>query len=155
MSAAETSDDRREPGGWSIRSASEADIATVLALWRQAGGPATATDDEEAVRALLERDPSALLIAETSDEVVGSLIVGWDGWRGSFYRLVVDSDRRRQGIATALVRTGEERLRSLGARRLTAIVRSDEDNAIALWSAVGYTRQTERARFIRMLEEPC
>ncbi len=155
MSAAKTPDDQRESQDWSIRSASEANIAAVLALWRQAGGPASTTDDEEALQALLGRDRDALLVAVTSDVVVGSLIVGWDGWRGSFYRLVVDSDRRRRGIATALVRAGEERLRDLGARRLTAIVRSDEDDAIALWSAVGYTRQTERARFIRMLEEPC
>ncbi len=155
MNTAETSNDQREPEGWAIRSASEADIAAVLTLWRQAGGPATATDDEQALRALLEHDRGALLVAEASDSVVGSLIAGWDGWRGSFYRLVVDSNRRRQGIATALVRAGEERLRDLGARRLTAIVRSDEDDAISLWSAVGYTRQTERARFIRMLEEPC
>jgi len=155
VSSAETSDDQWESKDWSIRSASEADIAAVLALWRQAGGPATATDDEEAVRALLGRDRDALLVANADDELVGSLIAGWDGWRGSFYRLVVDANRRRRGIAAALVRTGEERLRGLGARRLTAIVRSDEDDAIALWSAVGYTRQSKRTRFIRMLEEPC
>jgi ribosomal protein S18 acetylase RimI-like enzyme len=155
MSAADTSDDQREPGAWTIRCASETNIAAVLALWRQTGGPASATDDEEALRTLLEHDQDALLIAEASNELIGSLIAGWDGWRGSFYRLAVDSDRRRQGIATALVRAGEERLRGLGARRLTAIVRSDEDDAIALWSAVGYTQQTERTRFIRMLEESC
>lgn len=155
MSAAEISDDQREPAVWTIRTALEADIAAVLALWCHAGGPATATDDEGALRTLLARDPETLLVAEADDELVGSLIAGWDGWRGSFYRLVVDSDWRRQGIATALVRAGERRLRDRGAHRLTAIVRSDEDDAIALWSAVGYTRQTERARFIRMLEEPC
>jgi ribosomal protein S18 acetylase RimI-like enzyme len=155
MSAAKTSDDQREPEAWAIRTGTEADIGAVLALWQRDGGPASTTDDEGGLRTLLAHDPEALLVAEVDDELVGSLVAGWDGWRGSFYRLVVDAAWRRQGIATALVRAGEERLRSLGARRLAAIVRSDEGEAIALWSAVGYTRQTERTRFIRMLEEPC
>ncbi len=155
MSAAETSEGRREREDWTIRTASEADIAAALALWRRAGGPASATDDEGALRVLLGCNRDALLIAEANDELIGSLIAGWDGWRGSFYRLVVDTDWRRQGIATALVQAGEERLRGRGARRLTAIVRSGEEDAIALWSAAGYTRQAERTRFIRMLEKPC
>ena len=35
--------------------------------------------------------------------MVGSLIAAWDGWRGSFYRLAVHPERRRQRIATALL----------------------------------------------------
>jgi ribosomal protein S18 acetylase RimI-like enzyme len=82
---------------------------------------------------------------------VGSLIVGWDGWRGSFYRLAVHPDWRRQGIGTELIRAGEERLRAQGAVRLTAIVASGERAAMAFWQAVGYERQVERSRFVRML----
>jgi ribosomal protein S18 acetylase RimI-like enzyme len=140
---------------WSIRSGAEGDIAAVLALWRQGGGPTTATDDEGALRALLARDPEALLVAEASDELVGSLIAGWDGWRGSFYRLAVDPRWRRRGLATALLRGGEERLGALGARRLTAIVVADDDPAVEFWAAAGYERQTNRARFVRMLENRC
>jgi hypothetical protein len=45
---------------------------------------------------LLSRDPEALLIARGGGEVIGSLIVGWDGWRGSFYRLAVHQSWRRK-----------------------------------------------------------
>lgn len=84
--------------------------------------------------------------------MVGSLIVGWDGWRGSFYRLAVHPSWRRRGLATALIRTGEERLKALGARRLTAIVASEEAAAIDLWTAAGYDRQAGTTRFVRMLD---
>jgi len=134
-----------------IRTGTAADVASVLALWQAAESLPTATDTEQALGGLLERDPESLLIATVDDVTVGSLIAGWDGWRGSFYRLAVHPEWRRQGIAGTLIRTGEERLKALGAIRLTAIVASDERGAMALWQAVGYERQAERSRFVRML----
>ena len=92
-------------------------------------------------------------MASSGEDIIGSLIVGWDGWRGSFYRLAVDPDWRRQGIAMTLIRAGEERLRALGATRLTAIVASDEWAALDLWEAAGYERQAERSRFVRVLDD--
>ena len=100
---------------------------------------------------LLERDPEALILAESGGEVVGTLIVGWDGWRAGFYRLVVDPAHRRHGLATALVRAGEARFRALGARRLNAIAESHKPAAMAFWASAGYELQTSRSRFVKNL----
>jgi ribosomal protein S18 acetylase RimI-like enzyme len=132
-----------------IRIATGEDIRAVLDLWDCAGGPPSPTDPRQGLLGLLAADPDALLLAEARSAVVGSLIAAWDGWRGSFYRLAVDPDQRRRGIATALVRAGERRLRALGAARLTAIVADDDPGAMAFWEAAGYSRQPRRARFVR------
>jgi ribosomal protein S18 acetylase RimI-like enzyme len=136
---------------WAIRTGTRADIASVLALWRVAESLPTATDSERALDDLLRRDPNSLLLADGGTEILGSLIVGWDGWRGSFYRLAVHPQWRRRGIATSLVRMGEQALSDLGAIRLTAIVASDERGAMDLWESVGYDRQANRSRFVRVL----
>lgn len=78
----------------------------------------------------------------------GSLIAAWDGWRGSFYRLAVLPERRREGLATMLLREGERRLCERGAIRLTAIVAHEEAGAMAFWRAVGYERQQHQARLV-------
>jgi ribosomal protein S18 acetylase RimI-like enzyme len=132
-----------------LRAGTAADIDDVLALWKRAEtGPST-TESADDVRWLLERDPDALLLADAEGAIVGSLIAGWDGWRGTFYRLAVDPAHRRRGLATQMVRAGEERLRALGAKRLNAIVESEEADAMAFWAAAGYELQTARSRFVK------
>jgi ribosomal protein S18 acetylase RimI-like enzyme len=138
---------------WTIRPASEHDVERVLALWETAGSAETITDTREGVLGLLDADPEALLVAESDGgEIVGSLIASWDGWRGSFYRLAVHPEQRRQGIATALLREGERRLLARGTARLTAIVTDDDPDAMSFWTATGYERQQSRARFVRNVE---
>jgi ribosomal protein S18 acetylase RimI-like enzyme len=138
-------------GAWIIRTGNEDDASAVLALWREAEGPPSPTDGEEPLRRLLLHDPSSLLLAEADGAAIGSLVAAWDGWRGSFYRLAVDLAWRRRGIATALVRAGEERLRDLGAVRLTAIAVGSDREANDFWESAGYERQADRSRFVRML----
>jgi ribosomal protein S18 acetylase RimI-like enzyme len=135
-----------------VRTATAADIDRVIAVWAEARSSAARTpDDPEVVEQLLERDPEALLVAESDGEVVGVLIAGWDGWRGNVYRLAVLPSHRREGIARELVEAGHERLRARGARRVTALVGGEEGAAHRLWRALGYQRDEFVHRFVRDL----
>ena len=135
--------------GWTIRNARDEDAQNVLELWATAGGTPSVSDTPEALSLLLASDPHSLLLAESQGGVVGVLIAAWDGWRGCFYRLAVDPGSRRLGIATALLREGERRLRERGAIRLTAIVSDEDPAALGFWEAAGYARQQHRTRFVR------
>ena len=135
-----------------IRAATDADVEQVLAVWAAARSSAARTpDDPEAVERLIERDPGALLVAEQDGAIVGVLIAGWDGWRGNVYRLAVLPSQRRAGVARQLVEAGHDRLRALGARRVTALVGGEEGAAHGLWRAVGYQRDEFVHRFVRNL----
>ena len=123
----------------------------MLNLWLAAGADATVTDTIDSLRRLYGDDSQALLIAEEDGEVIGTLIAAWNGWRGSLYRLAVHPRYRRRGLATRLVREGERHLRYRGAVRIDAIVAEDDPAAVGFWSATGYARQHERARFVRNL----
>jgi ribosomal protein S18 acetylase RimI-like enzyme len=136
-----------------LRDGSREDLEDVLALWARSGSPPSVTDSVESLAILVDHDPYALLLAFVDGALVASLIAVWNGWRGSFFRLAVDPGHRRHGIATALVREGEKRLRARGALRLDAIVASDDHAAMVLWQALGYERQEDRARFVRNLTE--
>jgi ribosomal protein S18 acetylase RimI-like enzyme len=127
-------------------------VPAVLALWDSARSPVSVTPDTpEAIQALIWHHDSLLLLALDGSELVGTLVVGWDGWRGNMYRLAVRGDLRRRGIARALVDAGHEHLRSVGARRITALVGAGDEVAAALWEAAGYSRDPNIARFVRNL----
>jgi ribosomal protein S18 acetylase RimI-like enzyme len=133
----------------SLRVATRADAPAVLALWREAEAEPSHTDDLESVRRLLVRDPASLIVAETNDKLVGSVIAAWDGWRGSIYRLVVAPSHRRRGLGRELVRVAEERLTAAGSVRMQAVVVETDPQTVAFWRANGWEEQAERLRFVK------
>jgi ribosomal protein S18 acetylase RimI-like enzyme len=157
--AVEAPDSRRQPSraaveapDSTIRSAVAADLPAVLELWSRArSGGASTPDDEASLRALLDRDPEALVVAERAGKLIGTLIAGWDGWRGNMYRLAVAPEHRRQGVAARLIAEGERRLRAAGGRRVTALVWREDARASAAWAAAGYEDDRGVARFVRNL----
>jgi ribosomal protein S18 acetylase RimI-like enzyme len=134
-----------------VRAGRLEDVPAVLLFWRHATPVASSTDDPRGVHALLARDTEALLVAELDGRVVGTLIVGWDGWRAGLYRLAVDPSLRRRGIGGSLVREAERRLLDIGARRVAAVVIGEHDHAVGFWRAMGYEHDARVGRFVRDL----
>jgi ribosomal protein S18 acetylase RimI-like enzyme len=132
-----------------LRQAHVADLPGVLDLWARAEASPTITDNIDGLRRLLDFDGGALLLAESDGMTVGAVIAAWNGWRGSFYRLAVDQDHRRDGVGRRLVRAGERRLQDLGAVRIDALAATEDPVATAFWRACGYDHQADRARFVR------
>jgi ribosomal protein S18 acetylase RimI-like enzyme len=132
-----------------LRRARPSDIDAVLDVWRRADAAPSATDDAPSLLRLLEVDPGALVLAEENGAVVGTLIATFDGWRANFYRLAVVPERRRRGVARALVEAGERQARAHGARRFSALVLRGEANAVALWESAGYERDQRITRFTK------
>jgi ribosomal protein S18 acetylase RimI-like enzyme len=114
-----------------LRPATADDIERVLAFWVDAAEP-TSTDS-----------------AEADGRIVGSVIAGWDGWRGAVYRLAVGPAHRRLGLGQSLLRAAEERLTGLGGRRLHAIVVESNAGAVAFWDATDWGQQAGQLRYAK------
>src|SRR3989449_9959893 len=143
----------QEPtGAVAIRRCRAEECEAVLALWRRAGATASATDTlEELLRLVRSEHGDGFLVAIQEGAIVGSVIGGWDGWRGNIYRLAVAPEARRHGLARRLVREAELVLTMKGARRMSALVERHEAHAVGFWAALaerGWPRAGRRTRSI-------
>ena len=134
-----------------IRQCTARDIPRVLDLWSRGAAEAPMPDTADAVRNRLRRDREFFLLACDGPEVVGSIMAGWDGWRGNMYRLAVDPAYRRKGLAGRLLREVESRLRALGVKRITALVIKDSPPAIPFWEDAGYLADHSVQRYFKNL----
>ena len=135
----------------SVRDVRDDELEAVLALWREAEATVSHTDSVDDVRLAASGSTSVVLVAEEEGRVVGTVIGGFDGWRGNIYRLAVHPQYQRQGIARRLVSDVEARLAEMGAKRITALVERDHPLATGFWDAVGYDLDSGMARYVRNL----
>ena len=71
-----------------FRRATPGDAESMYRFWADAGASMHPTDDVEQVRRDVVNPAAVLLLAEAENEIVGTLLGTFDGWRGNMYRLV-------------------------------------------------------------------
>jgi ribosomal protein S18 acetylase RimI-like enzyme len=126
------------------------DIPAVLELWSRTT-MGTAGDNPRALRLRLKRDRHLFVLAVDGTRIVGTLMGGWDGWRGTLARLAVDPEYRRRGIAKQLVSRVEQTLRTIGVTRISCLVLSSNRRARTFWRDAGYAHDRETVRYKRDL----
>ena len=119
------------------------DYTIVRTLWQVAGLILRPGDELEDVKLKLQRDPDLFLVAEQFDEIVGSVIGGWDGRRGWIYHLAVKPEHQRKGIGMGLVREVEKRLVAKGAKKVNAQVYKWNEQSYEFFRALGYESQPD------------
>ena len=122
-----------------IRPYESSDFDGVRALW-QAAFP----DDpvwnraENAIPAKLAFQSELLLVAVEAQNIVGSVMAGYDGHRGWLYSVAVCESARRGGLGTALVREAEQALYALGCRKVNLQVRTTNKSVVRFYESLGY-----------------
>jgi len=136
-----------------IREALPADFDAIIAMWHSIDRHTELPDEPAYLQQFHDFSPGLFLVAEVDGRIVGSVIGGWDGWRGHIARLAADPALRRKGVARKLVSEIELRLRARGARRIYALVDRRSPPAIPFWEAAGYAVNDEIEQFSRNLDD--
>jgi ribosomal protein S18 acetylase RimI-like enzyme len=123
-----------------IRPYQAADFDGLDALWREAF-----PDDPprnraaQSVPAKLALNDDLLFVAVEDDQVLGSIMAGYDGHRGWLYSVAVRQDAKRRGIGTGLVQTAEAAFRRLGCAKINLQVRSTNAPVIAFYKGLSFS----------------
>jgi ribosomal protein S18 acetylase RimI-like enzyme len=137
-----------------IRLCNPTDCADVIQLWKDADATPSITDTVDELQRTIAGGNAIVLVAiDDAGHIVGSVIGGWDGWRGNIYRLAVAPSARRLGIAAMLVNEVSSRLAvEKGARRITALVEKSHPHATGFWDSMksdGYELDPRLIRYIK------
>jgi len=127
-----------------IRTAIAADHERILELWEACGLTRPWNDPRRDLARELAHDPELLLVgtapddAATGNQVVATVMAGYEGHRGWLNYLAVDPIHNGRGFGRAIVAEGERRLGALGCPKINLQVRHDNAAAIGFWEALGY-----------------
>jgi ribosomal protein S18 acetylase RimI-like enzyme len=121
-----------------IRPFTAADTDDVVALWTASGLVRPWNDPRADIRRKLAVQPELFLVAVEGADLLGTVMGGYDGHRGSAYYLAVDPAHERAGIGRALMAEIERLLVELGCPKLNLMVRSDNLAVLGFYRGLGY-----------------
>ena len=117
-----------------------ADYQQVYQLWEsmEKGVRVGRSDIRAEIEKKIARDPDLFLIAEIDENIVGSVIGGFDGRRGLIYHLAVAKAFRERGIGSQLLNEVEARLRAKGCLKSYLMVTPDNEEAAHYYERHGW-----------------
>ncbi|MFH6811329.1 ethanolamine ammonia-lyase subunit EutC [Escherichia coli] len=110
-----------------IRVFRQEDFEEVITLWERCDLLRPWNDPEMDIERKMNHDVSLFLVAEVNGEVVGTVMGGYDGHRGSAYYLGVHPEFRGRGIANALLNRLEKKLIARGCPKIQINVPEDKN----------------------------
>jgi len=114
------------------------DYSEVRKLWVASGLEIRPGDEPQGVIRKLTRDPELFLVAEEDGKIIGAVMGAWDGRRGWIYHLGVQTEHRRGGVATSLVRELEARMTKIGIPKVNALIYPGNSESVKFFTSAGY-----------------
>ena len=121
-----------------IRPFTVADENAVVRLWERCELARPWNDPRKDIRRKMAVRPDLFLVGVLNGEVVGSVMVGYDGHRGWINYLGVDPDHRRCGLGRLLMAEAERLLRLEGCPKINLQVRSTNHAVIEFYRRIGF-----------------
>lgn len=86
----------------------------------------------------MKRNPSTCLVLRENEQLIGTVLGGFDGRRGYIYHLGVHRDYRGRGYGKELMAHVLRELKALGALKIHLFVFEDNQTAAAFYKSQGW-----------------
>lgn len=114
------------------------DREALVWLWSLCGLIRPWNDPYRDIDRKLTWDGPNLVVLEDADELIGSVMVGYEGHRGWVNYLAVHPGHQRQGLGRLLMDEAERRLRELGCAKVNLQIRTSNEAAAEFYRCIGY-----------------
>ena len=121
-----------------IRAFDPADEPAVIEIWRRCDLVRPWNDPAKDIRRKLALRPDLFLIGVEKDQIVGTVMAGYDGHRGWLNYLAVLPVLQGRGFGRALVAEAERLLRLEGCPKINLQVRTTNRGAVEFYRRIGF-----------------
>ena len=139
--------------GLRIRAYRPEDKAGILGLWEASGLVVPSNDPVKDIRRKLAVQPELFRVALMEDDVVGTLMAGYDGHRGWLNYLAVHPEFRKTGIGRKRVEEGVRLLAERGCPKINLQVRATNEEAMAFYRKIGFLEDEVKSFGLRLVDD--
>ena len=138
-----------------IRPMVKQDYDKVHDLWKSIHnfGLLDIDDTEERISDFLDRNPNLSAVAVKGDDIIGTILCGHDGRRGSFYHVCVREDLRKQGIGKAMSVFCMRALKDAGISTVALQTYKRNNLGNSFWNSEGYKLRDDYNTYDFLLNE--
>jgi len=123
-----------------VRPYRSTDISAVVALWKECGLTRPWNDPVKDITRKLGVQPEWFLVGTEGDELIASVMAGYDGHRGWVNYLAVAPVHRGHGHGKQLMQRVEQLLLGAGVPKINLLVRSTNADVIEFYRRLGYAQ---------------
>ena len=138
-----------------IREYQPNDLDSVYRIWEQVYTP-TKPHHAPAIsigKKLEAGDHLFFVATDGGNEVIGTIMGGYDGHRGWVYSLAVDPAHQRRGVGSDLIKHLEEEYRRRGCLKINLQVIQSNESVVSFYEKLGYTLEP-RISMAKLLYDP-
>jgi len=121
-----------------VRSFKESDRESVIGLWQECGLVRPQNDPSKGIDRKLKVNPELFLVGEVGDDLIATVMGGYEGRRGWINYLGVKPSERRKGYGLQIVRAVEEMLDAIGCAKINLQIRTSNEAVIEFYRSIGY-----------------
>ena len=121
-----------------IRPFLKEDQLGVISLWERCGLTRSWNDPVQDICRKLKVQPHMFLVGVIDCEIVGSIMIGYDGHRGWINYLAVAPQLQHSGYGRLLMQRAEDLLRDIGCPKINVQIRTENKEAIEFYRRLGY-----------------
>lgn len=119
---------------------SSPDEKAVVNLWERCGLLRPWNDPYKDIARKRLVQPELFLVGRVDQQIVATVMAGFDGHRGWINYLAVDPDSQGQGFGRQMMAAAEQQLRDRGCPKINLQIRQDNLSAIEFYERIGFAQ---------------
>ena len=125
----------------------------VIELWQKCNLTRPWNNPKLDIERKLKVDGELFLVGFMDDNVVATVMCGYEGHRGWVNHLAVDPDYRRKGLGRQMMEVVEDRLLDKGCPKINIQIRGDNTEAFKFYDKIGYKTEDIFSMGKRLVED--